>query len=64
MAFNPAETNNDNISATVLIPIIMSSLWNLRPPNTVKEFKAVIHRCDICDDMIHETPEEVKKEGA
>ena len=42
----------------------MGSLWNLRPPNTVKELKAVIHRCDIYDDMIYEAPGEVKNEGA
>lgn len=32
----------------------MSTLWNLRPPRADREFKALIHRCDICDDIIPE----------
>jgi hypothetical protein len=35
-----------------LIPINTSTLWNLRSPHADREFKAVIHRCDICDDKI------------
>jgi hypothetical protein len=35
----------------------MSSLWNLRPPNRDKQFKAMIYRCDICDDEITDAPD-------
>jgi hypothetical protein len=38
------------------------SLWNLRPSNTDREFKAVIHRCDICDAPIPEAPENFEAE--
>ena len=37
-------------------PVDISSLWNLRPSSTDREFKPVIHRCDICDDPIPEAP--------
>jgi hypothetical protein len=37
---------------TDLVPINTSTLWNLRSPHADREFKAVIHRCDICDDKI------------
>lgn len=35
-----------------LIPVNISSLWNLRSPRADRKFKAIVYRCDICDDKI------------
>ena len=43
-----------NFIITVWTATSISTLWNLRPPNKDKQFKAVIYRCDICDDPIPE----------
>jgi hypothetical protein len=46
-----------NFIITDWTAISISTLWNLRPPNKDKPFKAVIYRCDICDGMIPEAPD-------
>lgn len=40
-----------------LIPTNISSLWNLRLPRIDRDTKLIIYRCDICDNVIPEAPD-------
>jgi hypothetical protein len=42
----------------VILPkTAISSIWNLRSPRIDRDTKLIIYRCDICDDVIPEAPD-------